>query len=115
MRARLEVLLDGHLGEDPPALHDLRDAALHHVGRVRAGQVALRDVDAALGDLAAVGDEQARDRPQQRGLAGPVRAEQRHDRTVGNLQGQAPQDQHHVVVDNLEVVDRQDRHRRAPQ
>ena len=65
------------------------------------------ELDAALGDLAAVHVEQAGDGPQQRGLAGAVRAEDGDDRPAGDLEADAPQHQDDVVVDDLEVADRQ--------
>ena len=57
--------------------------------------------------LATLRREQIRDRLQRRALARTVGAEQRDDRPLGNLQRHAFQHEDHVVVDDLDVVDRQ--------
>ena len=79
-----QVLVDGQLGEDAPALHHLGDAALHDL----RGEV--------VGDLLAV----PRDRPLG-GLARAVRPEQRDDLTVGYLDRQAAQHEDDLVVDHF--------------
>ena len=65
--------------------------------------------DRALRDHAVVDVEQAGDRPQRGGLAGPVGAEQGDDLAVGHDQREAAQHQDHLVVDDLEVGDLQHR------
>ena len=65
--------------------------------------------DRALGHLAALGMQQVRDRLERGGLAGAVGAEQRHDAAARHLERDALEHQNDVIVDDLDVVDRQDR------
>ena len=80
--ARGEVLVDGHLGEDPASLHHLLDPAAHDGGGVEPVDALAVERHRALGDLAVVDVEEAGDRPQRRGLAGPVATEQGDDLPV---------------------------------
>jgi hypothetical protein len=63
-------------------------------------------VIAPLGDLAALGIQQVRDRLQRGGLARAVAAQQRGDAALGHAQLTRLQHEDHVVVDHLDVVDR---------
>ena len=83
VRAEAQVLLHRQLGEGPPALHHLGDAAPHDRGRAQVVDGPVVQGDRALGDLAVVRVEQPADRPQQRGLAGAVGAQQRDDLARG--------------------------------
>src|SRR5690606_23926031 len=74
VRADPEVLVDGELDEDAPALHDLADAGANDVARA-VGEGNVVEGDLALGYGAAVDVEQPCDGAQQRGLSGPVGAE----------------------------------------
>ena len=65
--------------------------------------------DLALGDVAALGAQQVGDRLEGGGLARAVGAEQRHDLAVLHLERDALQHQDHVVVDHLDVLQREDR------
>ena len=64
--------------------------------------------DRALGDLAALGVQQVGDRLQRRGLAGAVGAEQRDDAAPRHVERHALQHEDDVVVDDLDVVERED-------
>ena len=64
--------------------------------------------DRALGDFAALGMQQVRDRLQGRGLAGAVGAEQRDDAAARHLERHALEHEDDVVVDHLDVVERED-------
>ena len=64
---------------------------------------------AALGDVAALGAQQARDGLERGGLAGAVGPEEGDDAPLGDPQRDALQHEDHVVVDHLDVVDRQQR------
>jgi hypothetical protein len=75
------------------------------------GDVVAAKGDPTLGDLGLVVLEQAGDGPQQRGLAGTVAPEEGHDLTLRHVERQPPQAEDHVVVEDLEVVDGQDRRR----
>src|SRR3546814_10971926 len=61
----------------------------------------------ALGDASAVDVEQAGDGPQERCLAGTVGSQQSDDLPRGDSEAHASQNQHAVVVDDLEVGDAQ--------
>src|SRR6266511_1597722 len=99
-----KVLLHGELGEDPPALHHLRDPRTHDGGGVQPVDALPVDRDAALGDLAAMDGQQARDGPKGGGLAGAVRPEQRDDRATGDREADPAQDPQDVVVHDLGVL-----------
>ena len=64
--------------------------------------------DLALCHFAAFGTEQVRNRFQRGRLARSIRAEKRHDPAFGNRQRHALQHQDHVVINDLDIVDRQD-------
>ena len=55
--------------------------------------------------IAALRTQQIGDRLQRRRLAGAVRAEERDDPPLGNLERHALQHEDHVIVDDLDVVD----------
>jgi hypothetical protein len=63
--------------------------------------------DRALGDLAAVDVEQAGDGPQHGRLAGAVGPEEGHDGALRDLQADAFEDEDDLLVDDLEVLDRE--------
>ena len=67
------------------------------------------ELDRALRHLAALGVEQVGDRLQRRRLARAIRAQQRDDAAARHGERHALQHQDHVVVDDLDIVDRQDR------
>jgi hypothetical protein len=62
-------------------------------------------LDAALGDLAALGLEQVGDGAQRGGLAGAVAAQNGRDLAFGHVERNALEHQDHVVVDDLDAVD----------
>jgi hypothetical protein len=64
-----------------------------------------RNSIASFGDFAALAVQQIADRAQGRRLAGTVAAEQRHDTAFGNAEGNALENQDHVVVDDLDTID----------
>ena len=100
------------MAEAVPAFHHLDAAAPHQlVGRELVDALALEH-DRALGDLAALGVQQVGDRLQRRGLAGAVGAEQRHDAALRHVERHALQHEDDVIVDDLDVVDREDGLRR---
>src|SRR5437867_2742743 len=70
-------------------------------------------LDGALGDGAALGGQQAGNRLERRRLAGAVGAEQRRDPTLADIDRHALEDEDHIVVDDLDVVERQHDGRRA--
>ena len=99
------------MGEAVAAFHHLDQAAPHHVRRREPVDGLAVEFDAALGHVAAFGAQQVGDRLQRRGLAGAVGAEEGNDAPFGNRQRHAPQHQDDVIVDHLDVVDRQQRRR----
>ena len=99
-----EIVLDGHLGEHPPPLHHLADPSSHPVRRVLLGDVFAVEADLSLGHLALMDVEQAGDGAKRGRLAGAVGAEQGDDLPIRDLEGDPAQNQHNVVVDDLEVL-----------
>ncbi len=92
-----------------PALHDLDAAAAHQiVGRQPVDALAL-ELDRALGDVAALGLDEIGDRLQRGRLARAVGAEQGDDAALPHFQRHALEHQDDVVVDDLDVLDREDR------
>src|SRR5947209_10633705 len=104
-----EVLLDREVLEDVPALHHLDDSALDDLGRVLPVDRLRLELDRALRHLTALGPEQPGDRLQGRALAGAVGPEKGDDAPLGDAERHPFQHEDHVVVDHLDVVDRQQR------
>jgi hypothetical protein len=100
-----QVVLDGHLGEDTAPLHHLADAPFHPTGRVLVGDEVAIELDLTLCDVALVNLEQPGDGAKCRGLPGPVGPEQGDDLAVSHFEGDAPEHEDHVVVDDLEILD----------
>jgi hypothetical protein len=71
--------------ETVPAFHDLDDALLHQLRRGHLVDALAEELDAALGDIAALGAQQVGNRLQRGGLAGAVGAEQGDDALLGNF------------------------------
>ena len=105
--ARYQIFLDRQVLEYAAALEHLRDAVPHHLVRWQAVEARSVELDRALGDLAALGHQQARDRLERRGLAGAVRAEHGRDLARARVERHALEHQDHAVVDDLDVVDGQ--------
>jgi hypothetical protein len=102
-----QVFLDRQMREALPAFHHLDAAAAHQfVGRKPVHGDAL-ELDRALGDFTALGVQQIGNRLERRRLARAVRTEQRDDAALRHLKRHALQHQDHVVVDDLDIVDRQ--------
>src|SRR4029450_8503936 len=72
-----EVLLDGEPGEDAPTLRGLREAEVHDLVRMYAVDALAHEGDGPAGRL-----QEAGDRAQGGGLAGPVGADEGDDLTV---------------------------------
>src|SRR2546430_5784974 len=111
VRAGEQVFLDGQVLEAVPPLHHLADAALHQPGRIELVDALAAEHDLALRHLAALGAQQVRDGLQRGGLAGAVGAEQRDDLALLHLERHPLEHQDDVVVDDLDIADRQIRAR----
>ncbi len=105
VRPGRQVLVDGQVSEDAPSLEDLRDAGPYPRRWTEVVDGLAVEAHRAFRDLALVDVEQAPDSPQRGRLAGPVGSEERHDLAVRHLDGQAAQDEDHLVVDDLQVCD----------
>jgi hypothetical protein len=105
--AEPQVLQAGHVGDDPAAFHHLEYAAPDDLVRVDAIDLFAGEADVATGDSAVFGLQQAGDGFQRCRFAGPVGAQQGHDLAFRDLEAEATQDQDHVVVDDLDIVDRE--------
>src|SRR5438093_160822 len=104
-----EVLLDREVLEDVPALHHLDDSTLDDLGRVLPVDRQCLELDRALRHVTALGPEQPGDRLQGRALPGAVGPEEGDDAPLGDAERHPFQHEDHVVVDHLDVVDRQQR------
>src|SRR5262245_5292606 len=71
-----QILLDGQVLEDVPTFHDLHDTVLDDLGRALPMDRAPLELDATLGDLAALRSKQTGDGLERRRLAGAVGAEE---------------------------------------
>jgi hypothetical protein len=71
------------------------------------------EYDVAARDLAVLGFQQARNGLQGGRFAGAVGAEQRHDLTLSDVQAETAEHEDDVVVDDLDIVDREQRRRRG--
>ena len=99
--ADLEVLGHREVGEDAAFLRHPTEAGLGDAVGLPAGDVLVRQADAAGG-----GADQADQGLHQRGLAGAVAAEQGEDLAGGDRQGDAVQDAGGAVA-GVEVLDHQ--------
>jgi hypothetical protein len=100
------------MAEAVAALHHLDAAALHQIVRRQPVDALALELDAALGDIAAFGAHQVGDRFQRGRLAGAVGPQQRDDAALRDLERHALQHQDDVIVDDLDVLYREDRLRR---
>ena len=108
-RARAQVLLDGELGEDPPALHHLRDAAADDRRRRRGRRS--RSPSSSTEPLV-ISPRWTPSRPviarSSVVLPAPLAPSSATIGALGDVEADAAQHQHDVVVDDLEVADGQD-------
>src|SRR5439155_3658158 len=114
-----QILRDRERLEDLAPFHHLHDTEPADLLRIPAVDPPPHELDAAVGHLAVLGLEQPRDGLERRGLARPVGAQQRHDLALGDVERESLEDQDHVTVDDLDVVQSQHRcrwggHDRAP-
>src|SRR5207247_336971 len=100
---------DGERLEDLAPFHHLHDTEPADLLRIPAVDPSPHELDAAVGHLAVLGLEQPRDGLERRGLARPVGAQQRHDLALGDVERESLEDQDHVTVDDLDVVQSQHR------
>src|SRR6266545_1301881 len=104
-----QVLLHRQVLEDVPPFHDLHDPAPDHFGRTELVDRLSLELDAAFRHVSTLGSEQARDGLERGALARAVGPEEGDDAPLGNLDRHALQHEDHVVVDHLDVVDREQR------
>src|SRR5262245_27427106 len=102
-----EVFLGGQVLEHAASLEHLRDAELRHIEGAHTIDTLAGQGDGALGDAAAFGAQHAGNRLERRRLAGTVAAEQGGDGAGFDLQRDPAQHQDDLVVDDLDIVDRQ--------
>ncbi len=105
---RRQVLLDGQVLEDAPALHDVKESPPDEAVRGQGCDVDPVEADAAGGHRAVLQLEQVRDGLEEGGFAGSVGSEQGHDLSARDAQGQAAKHLDRPVVDDLDVVDVQE-------
>lgn len=102
----VEILGDGHVGEYPPALRDLYDPEREDPVRTHAVDGLAHEVDLAIARRHDTADGHERG-----GLAGAVRADQRHDLSLGQIQGDALERMDAAIV-GVEVLHL--KHQRPP-
>src|SRR5207302_2597494 len=91
--------------EPPPSLQHLHDPPADDRLRGQPVDAGAGVGDRSVPDAPVLGPEQPRDRPEGRGLAGAVRAEERDDPAARNAERHALEDLDHVMVDDLDIVD----------
>ena len=91
--------------EDPPSFHHLADAELDDLRGVAVGDRRTAVGDRPVGDLAVLGRKQAGDRLERGRLAGAVRPEKCHDLAVADGERQPSQDEDHLLIDHLDVLE----------
>jgi hypothetical protein len=91
------------------ALHHLDDPGLDQLVGRQALDALAPIFDRALGDVAALGAQQVRDRLERRRLAGAVGTQEGDDAAFRYIERDALEDQDDVIVDDLDVVDAQER------
>src|SRR6516164_4263624 len=107
-RAGEKVLLHGEVREAMAPLHHLDASASHELVRgARMHLFAVED-DGAFGHFAALGGQKIGDRLERGRFAGAVRAQQRHDLALGNLERHPLEHEDDVIVDYFDIVDRED-------
>jgi hypothetical protein len=97
------------MAETMPALHHLDAATAHKVIGIHCVDTLTLEGDRALGHLAPFGLEQVRHRLERGRLACAVCPKQRSDAALRHLQRHTLEHKDHVIVDHLDIVDRQDR------
>jgi hypothetical protein len=93
--------------EAVPAFHHLAHAQAHELVGREAIDALSSELDGALRHLAPLGVQQVRDGLERGRLARAVRTEEGDDAAFRHLERHALQHQDDVVVDDLDVVDRQ--------
>jgi len=95
--------------EHAATLEHLGDAERGDVERAHCIDASFAELDRALGDLAALRMQQIGDRLQRRCLARTIGAEKRDNSAPRHIQRYTLQHEDDVIVDNLDIVDRQKR------
>ena len=111
--ARQEVLLHGQVLEDVPAFHHLHDAAPDDLRRVFSLDGLPEKLDAALAHVSPLRPQQSRDGLEGGALAGPVGPEEGDDASLGDGERHPLQHEDDVIIDHLDVVDREQRRSRV--
>ena len=109
MPADAKVLLDGQFGEDASPFEHLLDSQCRDLAGGHVIDGLSVELHRALGDFTVMHVEQAGHRAQQRGLARSIGAEQRDDLAFRHSQADSAEHLDHVVVDDLQIVHRQNR------
>ena len=94
------------MAEAVPAFHDLNDAAFDQFIRGELINPVSFEFHRTLGDIAAFSAQQVGNRFERRGFTRSVRPEQGHDVALGYVERDSFQHQDHMVVNDLDVVDR---------
>jgi hypothetical protein len=108
-RADAQVLGDGEVGEDAPALEHLPDAGGDERSGVGTRDRAAREADRAGCHLAAVKAKQAGDRAQRGGLARAVGAQQRDRAALRDREAHAVERQDSAAIGDTELLDLEQR------
>src|SRR5215831_5031680 len=104
---RDHILGDGEIGKYLVTFGHQHDAAPRVLMRGTILDALALESDRPFGDARIVDAEEARDGPQCRGLAGPVRSQQRNDAARFNRKRDALHGRDGAVIDHLELLDRQ--------
>jgi len=90
--------------EDAPAFHYLKNPATDDVVRRQTVDGLAFELDGAVGHLSIFRRQEARDGFEGRRLPRTVRAEKTYDLTSAHFERKPAEDEHDVVVDDLDVI-----------
>ncbi len=108
MRTHLQVLLHCQVVKDPAPFNHLDKPLLGDLFSTQPVNAVAHKLDRPISDLAVLVFQQAGDRLQGSALSGPVCPEKGHDATSGDLDGYTFENQDHLVVLDLDIIDLQD-------
>jgi hypothetical protein len=106
--AGAQVFFNSQVLENAASFHHLNDPTAHECSRFRPIDPCAEELNAALGDLAALDMQEIRDGLQRRAFASAIGPEKSHNTPLGNDQRHPLQNQNNMVINHLNVVHREE-------
>src|SRR3972149_4805198 len=104
-----EIILHGQVLEFAPSFHYLDDSSAYNLRSILAVDALPQEFDDPLGDFTPLGPQKIGDGLEGRAFAGPIGPKEGHKTSLRHLQGDPFQDQDDMLVDNLNIVDSEQR------